>query len=69
MTPRDSPRPAVEDDAEALLRDMARDTVEAARIGWRIAGRVGRVGLRWFERTSMEVLDEMDKRSQRKGPP
>ena len=58
--------PQVRDEAEQLVRDVARDTVQAARLGWRIASRVGEAGLRWAERATDRVIKEVDERRPRK---
>jgi hypothetical protein len=61
MPDRASPRSSVQDEAEQLMREVARDSMEAARIGWRIASRVGQASLRWAERATDQVLDEVEK--------
>jgi len=65
MAPRNPP--SVQDEAEQLLRDVARDGVAAARIGWRIANRVGHAGLRMAEHVADEALDELEKHRPRRG--
>jgi hypothetical protein len=56
-----NPPPSIEAEAEQLVRDMAHDSVHAARIGWRIASRVGTTGLRWAERATDDLLAELEK--------
>ncbi|HEV2317990.1 MAG TPA: hypothetical protein VGV89_10530 [Thermoplasmata archaeon] len=59
--PARTTEPNARDEAEQLVRDVARDSVQAARIGWRIAARVGEASLRWAERATDQLLEEVDK--------
>ena len=54
MVQRSSPNPTSKDELEALAREMTHDAIAAARVGWRLASRVGRFGLRVAERASEE---------------
>ena len=43
-----------------LVREVVRDGVVAARETWRLAHRVGSVGLRWFEKAADEIIRELE---------
>jgi hypothetical protein len=58
-------RTSLESEAEELLREIAHDSVDAARSGYRIARRAGRMGLRWLDEASDRALRELDKRRPR----
>ena len=47
------------------MREIAHDSLDAARTGYRIARRVGRVGLRWMDEAADRALTELDKRRPR----
>lgn len=62
MPTRGGSNDSLEEEAERLARDVARDTLAAARIGWRIANRVGRIGLQWADDTADKVLRKVERR-------
>jgi hypothetical protein len=49
-------QPDLAGEAQSLAKDAARDALAAARIGLRIAERLGRQGLGWAEKTVDRVL-------------
>ena len=66
MSPaRSANRPSLEAEAEQLVREIAHDSIEAARTGYHIARRLGQVGLRWIDEASDRALTELDKRRPR----
>ena len=52
-------------EAERLADDVGRDLIAAARVGWRLANRVGRAGVRWAEKAT-ERLEEAVEPSKRR---
>ncbi|MCI4347991.1 MAG: hypothetical protein L3J97_05165 [Thermoplasmata archaeon] len=50
--------PGIGSEVQALANDVARDALAAARIGLRLAERIGRRGLGWVERTADRVLKD-----------
>jgi hypothetical protein len=48
------------DEFEAMSRDIAQDAVAAARLGWRMASRIGRFSLHVAERATRELMDRLE---------
>lgn len=60
------PRRRLEDDAEQLARDVAHDTVQAAKATWRIATRLGGAALKRAEEATDRVADEIERRGKKR---
>ncbi len=65
MPARKTAEEPLRNDAEELLKEMARDSLRAARTGWRFAGRVGRWGMARAEETTERLAHEIDRRRHR----
>ncbi|MCI4346543.1 MAG: hypothetical protein L3K07_07325 [Thermoplasmata archaeon] len=61
MTPTKgtAPRSGARDEAEQLAREVTRDAVHAAYVGYRIVSRVGRAALRASERAANDLLEQI----------
>ncbi|MDE1820597.1 MAG: hypothetical protein KGJ23_09445 [Euryarchaeota archaeon] len=57
-------REEVRDEAQALAREMAHDILEFTRVGWKLAGQVGRLALHAAE----DMANEAEKTWERRKP-